>query len=144
MDILVLNGPNLDRLGRREPDIYGATTLADIEAALEQRGRDRGVTVTCVQSNHEGELIEWVHRAADTNTPIIINAGGLTHVSVALRDALAEVAAGPGFIEVHITNVHAREEFRRVSLLSSIARGVIVGMGPFGYHAALEYFLRGQ
>ncbi|MCQ9342778.1 type II 3-dehydroquinate dehydratase [Corynebacterium sp. 153RC1] len=136
--VLVLNGPNLNRLGKRQPEIYGATTLADVEEVLKEHGRGVGVEVICKQSNHEGELIDWVHEAADNSWPVIINPGGLTHTSVALRDALAEVADGPGFIEVHISNVHAREPFRAHSYLSPIARGVIAGLGVKGYVLALE------
>lgn len=125
--VVVLNGPNLNRLGKREPEVYGSTTLADVVAGLESLADELGVTVDCRQSNHEGELIDWVHEAADKGRPIIINPGGLTHTSVALRDALAEVADGAGFHEVHISNVHAREEFRHTSLLSTLAAGIIVG-----------------
>ncbi|WP_295628005.1 type II 3-dehydroquinate dehydratase [uncultured Corynebacterium sp.] len=136
--VLVLNGPNLDRLGKRQPEIYGATTLADVESGLESLAAELGVRVTCRQSNHEGELIDWVHEAADEGWPVIINPGGFTHTSVALRDALAEVADGAGFHEVHISNVHAREEFRHTSLLSALAAGVIVGCGVDGYGLALR------
>ncbi|WP_273367241.1 type II 3-dehydroquinate dehydratase [Corynebacterium massiliense] len=140
MRISVINGPNLNRLGRREPDIYGAATLADIEKLVRDKAAGLGVEVEWMQSNHEGELIEAAHRAADENLPVVVNAGGLTHTSVALRDALAEVADGAGFIEVHLSNVHARDPFRHTSLLSDIARGVIVGLGPCGYVAAVEHF----
>lgn len=139
MKILVLNGPNLDRLGKRQPEIYGSTTLADVEAMIAEHAEELGCEVECRQSNAEGELIAWAHEAADQNWSVIINAGGLTHTSVALRDALAEVADGPGFIEVHISNIHAREDFRHHSYLSPIARGVIVGMGVQAYIFALEY-----
>ncbi|MDY6050222.1 MAG: type II 3-dehydroquinate dehydratase [Corynebacterium sp.] len=138
MEILLLNGPNLDRLGTRQTDVYGAHTLADVETMVTERAREHGVHVTCRHSNHEGELIDWVHEAADNGWPVIINAGGLTHTSVALRDALAEVADGAGFIEVHISNVHAREPFRHHSYLSPIAAGIIVGCGTYGYIAALD------
>lgn len=141
MNILVLNGPNLDRLGKRQPEVYGRTTLADVEKTLVERAAALGVTVTVRQSNHEGELIEWVHEAADAGWPVIINPGGLTHTSVALRDALAEVHEGAGFVEVHISNIHAREEFRHHSFLSPIARGVIAGLGVMGYELALEYLV---
>lgn len=136
--VLVLNGPNLDRLGKRQPDIYGSTTLADVEAQLESLAKDLGVVVDCRQSNYEGQLIEWVHEAADYGWPVIINPGGLTHTSVALRDALAEVSDGAGFHEVHISNIHAREEFRHHSYLSPLAAGVIVGCGTDGYTMALR------
>jgi 3-dehydroquinate dehydratase II len=138
MKVLVLNGPNLNRLGKRQPEVYGSTTLADVEKLLGDRAAELGVEVECRQSNHEGELIDWVHEAADEGWPVIINPGGFTHTSVALRDALAEVADGAGFIEVHISNVHAREDFRGHSYLSAIAAGVIAGLGVRGYALALE------
>lgn len=142
MKVLVLNGPNLDRLGKREPDVYGSTTLADVEAQLQTRAVGRGVEVEVRQSNHEGELIDWVHEAADNHWAVIINPGGLTHTSVALRDALAELSGAQqhGFVEVHISNVHAREEFRHHSYLSPIAIGVIAGLGTHGYTLALDFF----
>lgn len=140
MTVLVLHGPNLNRLGKRQPEVYGTTTLEDVNAQLRDRARELGVDVDCRQSNFEGELIGWVHEAADAGWPVIINPGGLTHTSVALRDALAEVADGAGFIEVHISNVHAREPFRHHSYLSPIAIGVIAGLGTHGYTLALEYF----
>ena len=139
MKIIVLNGPNLNRLGKRQPDVYGSTTLADVEKIVSSRAAERGAEVECFQSNHEGELIEKVHAAADEGHPVIINPGGFTHTSVALRDALAEVADGAGFVEVHISNVHAREPFRHHSYLSPIASGVIAGLGVFGYVAAVDY-----
>lgn len=144
MKILVINGPNLNRLGKRQPEIYGATTLADVEQMLQRRAADLGVEVESRQSNHEGDLIDWAHEAADGGWPVIINPGGFTHTSVALRDALAEVADGAGFIEVHISNVHAREQFRAHSYLSPIARGVIVGLGVGGYRLALEHICRAE
>lgn len=136
--VLILNGPNLDRLGKRQPDIYGSTTLADVENELRALATELGVAVDCRQSNYEGQLIEWVHEAADRGWPVIINPGGLTHTSVALRDALAEVSDGAGFHEVHISNIHAREEFRHHSYLSPLAAGVIVGCGTDGYSMALR------
>lgn len=142
MKILVLNGPNLNRLGKRQPEVYGTTTLADIERHLRSRAEEAGVDIAFVQSNHEGELIDAVHEAADNSWPVIINPGGFTHTSVALRDALVELQDGPGFIEVHISNVHAREPFRHHSYLSPIAAGVIAGLGTDGYDMALDYFLR--
>lgn len=144
MKIVVLNGPNLNRLGKRQPEIYGSTTLADVEAMVADRAAQLGLEVEFSQSNHEGALIDRVHAAADAKAGVIINPGGFTHTSVALRDALAEVADGAGFVEVHISNVHAREEFRHHSYLSPIARGVIAGLGTFGYLAALEYFAQAQ
>ncbi|OEY23908.1 type II 3-dehydroquinate dehydratase [Corynebacterium sp. BCW_4722] len=143
MKVLVLNGPNLNRLGKRQPEVYGSTTLADVDKQLLQRADELGVEVESRQSNYEGELIGWVHEAADAGWPVIINPGGLTHTSVALRDALAEVADGAGFVEVHISNVHAREEFRHHSYLSPIAVGVIAGLGTHGYTLALD-FLAGR
>lgn len=142
MKILVLNGPNLNRLGKRQPDVYGTTTLADIEQRLRERAEQAGVEIAFIQSNHEGELIDAVHEAADHSWPVIINPGGFTHTSVALRDALVELQGTPGFIEVHISNVHAREPFRHHSYLSPIATGVIAGLGTAGYDMALDYFLR--
>ncbi|WP_444230264.1 type II 3-dehydroquinate dehydratase [Corynebacterium durum] len=138
--VVVLNGPNLNRLGKRQPDVYGTTTLADVEDTLRKRAEDYGIDLDFKQSNSEAELIDWVHDAADRRAAVIINPGGLTHTSVALRDALAEIADGAGFIEVHISNVHAREEFRHHSYLSPIAIGVITGLGVKGYELALEYF----
>ncbi|MCS4535167.1 type II 3-dehydroquinate dehydratase [Corynebacterium sp. HS2168-gen11] len=137
--VLVLNGPNLDRLGKRQPEVYGKTTLADLELLLHARANEYGITVCCKQSNYEGQLIEWIHEAADKGQPVIINPGGLTHTSVALRDALAEISDQAGFIEVHISNIHAREPFRAHSYLSPIAKGVIAGLGVQGYLLALDY-----
>jgi 3-dehydroquinate dehydratase-2 len=134
--ILVLHGPNLNLLGTREPDIYGHTTLADIDADLQRRARELGVTVESVQSNHEGALIDRIQAARSEVQAIIINPGGYTHTSVALRDALA--AVGVPVIEVHLSNVAAREEFRHRSLIAPIAVGSIVGLGAIGYRLALE------
>ncbi len=137
MNVLVLNGPNLNLLGTREPHVYGATTLAELEATLAADGAAAGLTVECFQSNHEGALIDRIHAARGSVDWIVINPGGLTHTSVALRDALAGVAIP--FVEVHISNVHAREPFRHHSYLSGIATGVIAGLGVFGYRAALQF-----
>jgi 3-dehydroquinate dehydratase II len=139
--VLVLHGPNLNLLGTREPQVYGRTTLADIDADLRQRGKELGVAVECFQSNHEGELIDRIQaaRGAEYGAPagaIIINPGGYTHTSVALRDALA--AVGLPVIEVHLSNVAAREEFRHRSLIAPIAVGSVVGLGAIGYRLALE------
>lgn len=139
MKFLVLNGPNLNRLGKRQPEVYGTTSLADVEKRM--RAAAGEAELEFYQSNYEGELIDKVHEAADAGWPVIINPGGFTHTSVALRDALAEVADGAGFVEVHISNVHAREPFRQHSYLSPIARGVIAGLGIYGYEAALGFFL---
>ena len=135
--ILLLNGPNLNLLGTREPQVYGHDTLADVEAAAKTLGESRGILVECFQSNHEGALIDRIHAARlDATGVIVINAGGLTHTSVALRDALAGAAIP--FIEVHVSNVHAREAFRHHSFLSGIAAGVIVGFGVAGYAMAVN------
>jgi 3-dehydroquinate dehydratase-2 len=140
MSLLLLNGPNLNLLGTREPQIYGADTLPQIEAELTQIAANAGAKLSCLQSNHEGGLIDRIHAArTDGTTHIIINPGGLTHTSVALRDALAGVAIP--FIEVHISNVHKREAFRHHSFLSEIAAGVIVGLGVNGYRLALQHVL---
>ena len=139
MSVLVVNGPNLDRLGKRQPDIYGATTLADLEKGLRARAGELGTEIDFFQSNCEGEILDRIHRAADEGDAVIINAGGLTHTSVVLKDALAEIADGAGYVEVHISNVHAREEFGHHSYLSAGAAGVIVGLGTYGYTAALEF-----
>jgi len=136
MKILVLNGPNLNLLGTREPQVYGSTTLADVEAMCTEHARSLGAEVACFQSNHEGALIDRVHAARGEGVKfIVINPGAFTHTSVALRDALAGVAIP--FIEVHISNVHKREAFRHHSYLSDIADGVIVGLGVAGYRLAL-------
>lgn len=135
--INVINGPNLGRLGLREPDVYGDTTYADLQALIEAEAAALGVDVVVRQSDSEAQLLEWIHAAADAAEPVILNAGGLTHTSVALRDACAELSAP--LIELHISNVHAREDFRRHSYLSPIASGVIVGLGVRGYLLALRY-----
>ena len=138
--ILVLHGPNLNLLGTREPEHYGAQTLAEIDAALKEQGRAAGVTVECFQSNAEHALIERIHAARDEGVGyIIINPAAYTHTSVALRDALAAVAIP--FIEVHLSNVHAREAFRHRSYFSDLAVGVISGLGAMGYLFALGYAL---
>jgi len=135
--INVINGPNLGRLGLREPDVYGDTTYADLQALIEAEASALGVDVVVRQSDSEAQLLQWIHAAADAAEPVILNAGGLTHTSVALRDACAELSAP--LIELHISNVHAREDFRRHSYLSPIASGVIVGLGVRGYLLALRY-----
>ena len=135
--ILVLNGPNLNMLGTRQPEVYGSDTLADVVALCRRTAEPHGVVIESAQSNHEGELIDWIHGARGTAGGIVINPGGLTHTSVALRDACAELRAP--LIEVHISNVHAREEFRHHSYLSAVATGVIVGLGVQGYLLALRY-----
>ena len=139
MKILVLHGPNLNLLGEREPEVYGRTTLAEIDAGLKEQGAKRGATVDCFQSNHEGELIDRIQAARKTHRAIIVNPGGLTHTSVALRDALA--ASALPVVEVHLSNIHAREEFRHRSLVAGIALGQISGLGARGYALALEALL---
>lgn len=138
----VINGPNLGRLGRREPAVYGSTTHADLVAMIEREAADLGLKVSVRQSDSEAELIGWIHAAADAGEPVVLNAGALTHTSIALRDACAELSAP--LIEVHISNVHRREEFRHHSYLSGVATGVIVGLGVQGYLLALRYLAAGQ
>jgi 3-dehydroquinate dehydratase II len=136
--ILLLHGPNLNLLGTREPEKYGSTTLAQLERHLTARAAQAGFKLDCLQSNHEGVLVDRIHATrADGTVACIINAGALTHTSVALRDAFT--GACLPCLEVHITNVHAREEFRHHSYLSAIARGIIVGFGVRGYDLALDF-----
>ena len=136
--LLVLNGPNLNLLGLREPHLYGHTTLAQIETHLEAVAGTLGVALTSFQSNHEGELVDRIQAARTDGTDfIVINAGAYTHTSVAIRDALAAVKIS--FIEVHLSNVYKRETFRHNSYLSDLAVGVIVGLGPYGYEAAVRF-----
>ncbi len=138
MDVLLVNGPNLNLLGTRKPEFYGRTTLADVESAFRVHGAELGLTVDCFQSNHEGAIIDRIHQCRSEGTRfVVINPGAFTHTSVAIRDAFegAEVS----FVEVHISNVHARDEFRHHSYLSPIAAGIVVGCGVFGYTMALDY-----
>ena len=136
--VLVINGPNLNLLGTREPHIYGSTTLADVEAGLRAQGEALGVEVLCFQSNHEGAIVDRIHAArAEGVGWILINAGAYTHTSVAICDALAGVAIP--FVEVHISNVHKREAFRHHSWLSDVAEAVMVGFGTQGYGLALQF-----
>ena len=136
--ILLLNGPNLNLLGTREPAVYGSSTLQDVEQAAQAQLAAQGWGLYCLQSNHEGVLIDRIHAArSDNTTAIVINPGGLTHTSVALRDALAGVALP--FIEVHISNIHQREAFRHHSYLSALAVGVICGLGIDGYRLAIDF-----
>ncbi len=136
--IVLLNGPNLNLLGTREPEKYGSTTLAQLESHLTERAAKAGFQLDCLQSNHEGVLMDRIHATRiDGTIACIINAGALTHTSIALRDAFT--SASLTFVEVHITNVHAREEFRHRSYLSAIARGIIVGFGLRGYDLALDF-----
>jgi 3-dehydroquinate dehydratase-2 len=135
--LLLLNGPNLNLLGSREPAVYGSTTLTEIEAGLVRQSADLGHQLSYLQSNHEGELVDRLHQArTDGVAFVLINPGAFTHTSVALRDALLGVAIP--FIEIHLSNVHARESFRHHSYLSDIAVGVIVGLGAQGYSLALQ------
>lgn len=138
--LLLLNGPNLNLLGTREPGLYGSTTLPELEGAAVAQAAAAGAKLEHFQSNHEGELIDRIHAArGDGVDAIVINPGGLTHTSVALRDALAGVAIP--FVEVHITNIHAREAFRHHSYLSAQAAGVICGFGADGYRHAIDFAL---
>ncbi len=137
MNVLVLNGPNLGRLGSREPSVYGATTYADLVAMCERTGRELGIEVEVRQTDHEGEMVGWLHEAADLGAPVVLNAGAWTHYSIAVRDAAAQITAS--LLEVHISNVHKRESFRGHSYLSDIAAGVIVGLGVRGYLLALRW-----
>jgi 3-dehydroquinate dehydratase-2 len=139
MRILVLHGPNLNLLGTREPDIYGHKNLEEIDAELQKTAKQLGVELRSVQSNHEGILIDELHAAAIEYDGVLINGGGLTHTSVALRDA---VAAGPPAVEVHLTNIYSREEFRRQSLLAPVCVGGVFGFGPDVYTLALEALVR--
>ncbi|MFB9287200.1 type II 3-dehydroquinate dehydratase [Pseudoduganella plicata] len=139
--LLLLNGPNLNLLGTREPHIYGATTLADVERAAQEQASTAGAQLVFFQSNHEGALIDRIHAARGEGVDyIVINPGGYTHTSVALRDALAGVAIP--FVEVHISNIYQREAFRHHSYLSAIATGTICGLGIEGYRLAIDFALK--
>jgi 3-dehydroquinate dehydratase II len=134
--ILVLNGPNLNLLGTRQPDVYGTTTLAMVESACISRGQILNMDISCLQSNHEGVLIDAIHEAKGTQDGLILNAGGFTHTSIALMDAIASVELP--LIEVHLSNIHAREEFRQKSFIAPVALGQICGFGAQGYLLALD------
>ena len=138
LPILILNGPNLNLLGTREPATYGYETLADIEALCQARADELGLRVEFKQTNHEGQLIDWIHQARGRCAGIVINPAAWTHTSVAIRDALAAVELP--VIEVHLSNVHKREEFRHHSFVSGIAVGVLAGFGSNGYRLALDHF----
>ena len=143
--ILVLNGPNLNLLGTREPAVYGTATLADVEALCRNTGARLGVAIECRQSNHEGELVGWIHEAGAAQRTgellgVVFNAGAYTHTSVALHDAIK--GTGVQLVELHISNVHAREPFRHHSFLSSVAAGIVVGFGIDGYALAIEGMVR--
>lgn len=140
MNVLVLNGPNLNRLGTREPLIYGDTTHDDLVDLCKRTAAVLGMDVEVRQTNHEGEMVEWLHEAADAEWPVVINAAAWTHYSYAIRDAAAQLTEP--LIEVHISNVYKREEFRQHSVLSGIASGVIVGLGVDGYALALRWMAK--
>ena len=135
-DVLLLNGPNLNLLGQREPGVYGRTSLAEIEQRLRARAKPLGAAIEFRQSNQEGELVNWVQEAKGRFEVIILNAAAYTHTSVAVRDAIA--AVGVPTIEVHLSNIHAREEFRHKTLIGAVCVGQISGFGPFSYELALE------
>lgn len=138
--ILVLNGPNLNMLGLREPAVYGHETLADVETMATQAGRALGFEVECKQTNHEGQMIDWIHQARRRVAGIVINPGAWTHTSIAIHDAL--IACEVPVLEVHISNVHRREEFRHHSFVSKVAVGVIAGFGTHGYMLAITHFAK--
>ncbi|HBG99067.1 MAG: type II 3-dehydroquinate dehydratase [Rhodobacteraceae bacterium] len=137
--LLILNGPNLNLLGSREPETYGKTTLSEIEEQARAHASGRGATAHCQQSNHEGALIDMIHAARGVHDGLIVNAGAYTHTSIALRDAIAGV--GLPCVEVHLTNIHARERFRRHSYLAPVVLGQIAGFGPQGYVLAIDALL---
>lgn len=135
-DILVINGPNLNLLGVRQPEVYGRTTLAEVEAMCVATGKALGATVTCLQSNHEGVLLDAIHASRGTRDGIVLNAGAFTHTSIALMDAIA--SAEVPVVELHLSNIHARETFRHKSWIAPVAVGQICGFGPAGYALALR------
>jgi len=137
--VLVIHGPNLNRLGTREPEHYGSATLQEIDERLAAEAKERGAEIECFQSNHEGALVDRIQDAAAWADGVLVNAGALTHTSIALRDALVDT--GLPVVEVHLSNVHAREPFRHHSHLSAIARGVVVGFGPDSYLLGLRGLL---
>lgn len=134
--VLVLNGPNLNLLGHRDPEIYGSETLADVERLCREEGERLGLQVRCHQSNHEGTLIDWIHEAFETGAAVVGNFGGYTHTSIAIMDALAVVTAP--VVEVHISDIHAREAFRHHSYVGLVADGHVIGKGVAGYAEALQ------
>lgn len=136
MNVLVLNGPNLGRLGRRQPEIYGATTHEQLAQHLVEFGRELDLEVEVRQTNHEGEMVDWLNAAADSGTPVVLNPGAWSHYSIAVADAVAQLDL---VLEVHISNVHAREEFRRHLVVTPYATGVIAGLGLGGYDLALRH-----
>lgn len=142
MTAWVLNGPNLGRLGTREPSVYGTTTYADLVRMCESTGAELGMPVQVRQTDHEGEMLGWLHEAADRELPVVLNAGAWTHYSVAVRDACAQLRAP--LIELHISNVHKREPFRHHSYLSDVSTGVVAGLGVRGYVLALRWIAESQ
>ena len=142
MTVQVLGGANLGRLGRRQPEVYGTTTHDELAALCERTGNELGLQVRVRQTDSEAELLGWIHDAADAGDAVVLNAGAWTHTSIALRDACAELTAP--LIEVHISNVHAREDFRQHSYLSAVATGSIVGLGSTGYLLALRFIAESQ
>jgi len=136
LEVLVLHGPNLNLLGGREPEVYGRTTLAEIDRELMSLAEELGLTLRCRQSNHEGELIDALHDARNWSAGVVFNPGGYTHTSVALRDAVSAISIP--VIEVHLSNIHAREPFRQHSLIAPACRGVIAGFGPLSYELGLR------
>jgi 3-dehydroquinate dehydratase-2 len=138
--LLLVNGPNLNLLGTREPEIYGRETLADIVASVRRDAERRGCEIADFQSNHEGAIIDFIHEQAGSSDGMIINPGALTHYSIALRDAIS--GTGISTVEVHLSNIHTREEFRHHSVISAVAAGTIVGFGSYGYHLAFNWFTR--
>ncbi|GIH71431.1 type II 3-dehydroquinate dehydratase [Sphaerimonospora thailandensis] len=134
--VLVLNGPNLGRLGSREPDVYGAQTFEDLAALCRETGRELGLSVEVRQTDDEAEMVSWIHEAADSRTPVVLNPAAFTHYSYALRDAIAQRTAP--LVEVHISNPNAREEFRHTSVVAAVATGTIAGFGMRSYELALR------
>ncbi|WP_343988342.1 type II 3-dehydroquinate dehydratase [Terrabacter terrae] len=137
--VFVLSGPNLGRLGTREPEVYGSDTLEDIHDAVEREARDLGLVADCRQTNHEGELIDWLHEAVDVGADVVLNPGAFTHYSYAVRDACAIVTtSGRSLVEVHLSNPAAREEFRHTSVVAGVATGTVAGFGLQSYLLALR------